>query len=259
MVAVVVQGAKRIVLADRVFDARAGEYSVVTLELPLTFSVTEASEAAPYLAIALPLKPELIASLLLEAGPGERGSDEAPAIGVSQAPPDLLEPFVRLMRLLDRPSDIPIMRPMIEREIVWRLLRGDQGGLVRQIGVVDGRLAKVGHAIRWIREHYAEAFRIETLAEYAGMSPTSLHRHFRAVTAMSPLQYQKQIRLQEARSRLIASAEDVASIGFSVGYESPSQFSREYARLFGSPPRRDAAGFREGRPAVPAPLRAIEA
>jgi len=242
--AVVAQGAKRILLADRVFHAQAGQYSVVPLDLPLTFCVTRASEDAPYLAVALTLKSELIASLLFEAGAGERGSDEAPAIGVSQAPPELLEPLVRLLRLLDRPSDIPILRPMIEREIVWRLLCGEQGGLVRQIGLADSRLSKISHVIRWIREHYAEAFRIEGLAELVAMSPTSFHRHFRAVTAMSPLQYQKQIRLQEARTRLMLKTDDVAGIGFSVGYESPSQFSREYARLFGAPPGRDAADFR---------------
>lgn len=242
--AVVAQGAKRIVLADRVFDANEGEYSVVPVDLPLTFSVTEASERAPYLAVALKLKPELIASLLLEGGAGDRASDEVTAIVVSPAPAELLEAIVRLLRLLDRPADVPILQPMIEREIVWRLLSSDQAGLVRQIGLADSRLSKVSHAIRWIREHYAETFRIEDLAERAAMSPTSFHRHFRAATAMSPLQYQKQIRLQEARSRLMAKIDDVASIGFSVGYESPSQFSREYARLFGAPPGRDAAGLR---------------
>lgn len=244
VVAIVAQGAKRIVLADRVFNARAGQYSVVTLELPITFCISEASEKAPYLALALALKPELIASILLEANLGDRSTDETAAIGVSQATPELLEPLVRLLRLLERPSDIAILRPMIEREIIWRLLCSDQGGLVRQIGLADSRLSKIGHTIRWIREHYAENFRIEDLAERAAMSPTSFHRHFRAATNMSPLQYQKQIRLQEARSRLMAKTGDVASVGFSVGYESPSQFSREYARLFGAPPSRDAAGLR---------------
>ncbi len=130
---------------------------------------------------------------------------------------------------------------MLEREIVWRLLCGEQGALVRRIGLADSRLSKISHATRWIREHYAETVRIEELAERVAMSPTSFHRHFRAATTMSPLQYQKQIRLQEARSRLMAMPGDVAGIGFSVGYDSPSQFSREYARLFGPPPSRDAA------------------
>jgi len=244
--ALVAQGAKRIVLADRIFDARAGHFSVVPLDLPLTFCVMQASKEAPYLAVAMTLKPELIASLLLEAEAGDRACGDQPAIGLSQAPSELLEPLVRLLRLLDRPSDIPMLRPMIEREIVWRLLCGEQGGLVRQIGLADSRLSKISRAIRWIREHYAEALRIEELAGRVAMSPTSFHRHFRAVTAMSPLQYQKRIRLQEARSRLVADAGDVAGIGFSVGYDSPSQFSREYARLFGAPPGRDAAGLRAG-------------
>lgn len=155
-----------------------------------------------------------------------------------------MDVVVRLLRLLDRPTDVPILQPIVEREIVWRLLCGDQGDLVRQIGLAGGRLSKVGHAIRWIRDHYAEPLRIDDLAERAAMSATSFHRHFRAVAAMSPLQFQKRIRLQEARSRLMTKGDDVASVGLSVGYDSPSQFSREYARLFGAPPGRDAAGLR---------------
>lgn len=244
--AIVAQGAKRIVLADRVFDAGANAYSVVPVDLPITFRVTEASEDTPYLAFAMLLKPEIIAALLLDASPPDRGND-APAIGVSGAsgvPAELLDAVVRLLRLLERPMDIPILRPMLEREIIWRLLCSDQGNIVRQIGLADSRLSRISHAIRWIRDNYAEVLRIEDLAERVAMSPTSFHRHFRAATAMSPLQYQKHIRLQEARSRLMAKSGDVASIGFSVGYDSPSQFSREYARLFGAPPGRDAAGLR---------------
>ncbi len=205
----------------------------------------EASKETPYLAAAFNLRPEIVASLLLEAGPGERSADEPPVIGVSDAPAELLDAFVRYLRLLGRPADLPILRPMIEREIVWRLLCGNQSNLVRQIGLADSRLSKISHAIRWIREHYAETLHIEALAERVAMSPTSFHRHFRAATAMSPLQYQKQIRLQEARSRLMARTDDIARIGFSVGYDSPSQFSREYARLFGAPPSRDTAVLRE--------------
>ena len=241
---VVAQGAKRIMFADRVFDCRAGEYIVGSVDLPVTSYVLEARNDAPYLAVALVLDPELIASILLEAGSGDRRSDEALGIGVSRAPAALLEAVVRLLRLLDRPSDIAFLQPMIEREIIWRLLGGDRGNEVRQIGLADSRLSKINQAIRWIREHFADTIRIEDVAERVAMSPTSFHRHFRAATAMSPLQYQKQIRLQEARSRLTAKPDDVASIGFSVGYDDPSQFSREYARLFGAPPRRDAARLR---------------
>jgi len=245
LLVIVAQGAKRIALADRVFDNRAGEYLVVPLDLPVISQVTEASEEVPFLGAALKIKPELVSSLLLDVSSGVRSSDEALVIGVSRAPEELLDAMVRLLRLLDRPSDIPILQPMVEREIVWRLLCGDQGGLVRQIGLADSRLSKISRATRWIREHYAETVRIEELAERVAMSPTSFHRHFRAATAMSPLQYQKQIRLQEARSRLMARTDDVARIGFSVGYDSPSQFSREYARLFGAPPSRDTAALRD--------------
>jgi len=241
--AIVAQGAKRIVLADCVFDAHANQYSVVPVDLPLTFCVTEASEETPYLAFAMLLKPETIAEILLEASPPDRNGD-ASAIAVSGVPAELADAVVRLLRLLDRPTDIPILRPMLEREIIWRLLCSDQGGSVRQIGMADSRLSRIRNAIRWIRDNYAETLRIEDLAKRVAMSPTSFHRHFRAATAMSPLQYQKQIRLQEARSRLMAKTDDVASIGFSVGYDSPSQFSREYARLFGAPPGRDAAYLR---------------
>ena len=241
---IVAQGAKRIMLADRVFDCGAGEYIVGSLDLPVSSHVLKASKDAPYLAVALALNAELIASILLEAGSADRRSDDALGIGVSRAPTALLEAVVRLLRLLDRPTDVPFLRPMIEREIIWRLLCGDRGDEVRQIGLADSRLSKINLAIRWIREHFADTIRIEDVAERVAMSPTSFHRHFRAATAMSPLQYQKQIRLQEARSRLTAKADDIASIGFSVGYDDPSQFSREYARLFGAPPGRDAERLR---------------
>jgi AraC-like DNA-binding protein len=240
----VAQGAKRAVLADRVFDYKAGQYLVVSLGLPVIGHITKASKNAPFLAVGLVLKPERVASLPLEAASVEQDHEGILGIGVSQAPEDLLDALVRLLRLLDRPLDIPIMLPMIEREILWLLLCGEQGTLVRQIGLADSRLSRISRAIRWIREHYMESFRIEDLAKLVAMSPTSFHRHFRAATAMSPLQYQKQIRLQAARSRLIVTAEDVASVGLSVGYDSPSQFSREYGRLFGVPPGRDAARFR---------------
>jgi len=137
-----------------------------------------------------------------------------------------------------------VLGTAIEREILWRLINGEQGAMVRQIGLADSRLAQVGRAIRWIRKHYAEIIRIEELANMAGMSVTSFHRHFRGVTSMTPIQYQKQIRLQVARSQLMSVAADVAEVGFAVGYDSPSQFSREYRRLFGQSPGRDGRNLR---------------
>jgi AraC-like DNA-binding protein len=242
--ALVVQGAKRTMLADRVFEYGAGEYFLATLELPVTGHVLRASAEEPFLVFGLTLRPELIASLLLEspagAGAADRGAD-ALGIGVSEATDELLDPIVRLLRLLDRPADIPVLAAAAEREIVWRLITGAQGEMVRRVGLADSRLSQISRAIRWIREHYADLFRVEDAARVAGMSVTSFYRHFHAITAMSPLQYQKQIRLQEARARLVAQPDDVAAVGFAVGYESASQFSREYRRLFGRPPGQDVA------------------
>src|SRR5262245_25621705 len=188
--AVVAQGPKRTVLADRVFDYRAGHYIVVSVDLPVSSCVTHASEKAPFLGMGLTLKPELIASVLLDTAPPGPGLDEARGFDVSEAPEDLLEAVVRLLRLLERRSDIPVLRPLIEREIIWRLLGGPQGAAVRQIGLADSRLSRIRRAIRWIREHYAEPLPIEQLASQVAMSLRSFHRHFRAATAMSPLQYQ---------------------------------------------------------------------
>ncbi len=241
---IVVQGAKRTVVGDRVFEYGEGDFIVNSVDLPIASRITRASAARPYLAFGLRLSPAAIASLLLEAP----GADELVAVpcgmGVHKAPADLLEAAVRLLRLLDAPRDAPVLRPLIEREILWRLLCGEQGGRVRQIGLADSRLAQVSHAIRHLRQHYAEPVSIDELARLATMSESSFHRHFRAVTAMTPIQFQKQIRLQEARARLLADADDVAAVGFAVGYDSASQFSREYSRMFGAPPGRDVARLR---------------
>jgi transcriptional regulator GlxA family with amidase domain len=149
-----------------------------------------------------------------------------------------------MLRLLDHPADADVLAPLVEREILWRLLTGPHGGMIRQIGLADSDLSQVSRAIRWIRDNYAEPMRIGDLARLAGMSPSAFHRHFRAVTTMSPLQFQKRIRLQEARSLLVTRGSDVAGVGHLVGYDSPSQFNREYRRLFGAPPGHDAAHLR---------------
>jgi AraC-like DNA-binding protein len=254
--AVVAQGTKRTMLADRVFEYGAGQYFLVSLELPVTGHVVRASAEEPYLVFGLTLRPALIASLLLESPAGGREPERGPdalGIGVSEVTGELLDPIVRLLRLLDRPADIPVLAAAAEREITWRLITGAQGAMVRRIGLADSRLSQISRAIRWIREHYADLFRIEDAARVAGMSVTSFYRHFHAATAMSPLQYQKQIRLQEARARLIAQPHDVAAVGFAVGYESASQFSHEYRRLFGRPPGQDIARLQ----AVPAADRIV--
>jgi AraC-like DNA-binding protein len=244
---VVAQGRKRLVLGDSVYEYGAGQYLIVPLGLPVTGHVVEASTERPLLGAGLALRPAAIASLLLETGAGAGGRAAAPGLSVSEAPADLLDALVRMVRLLDHPADAPVLAPMIEREILWRLINGEQGALVRQIGLADSRVAQIGRALRWIRDHYTQPLRVEELARRAGMSPSPFHRHFRALTAMTPVQYQKQIRLQEARLRLMSTGEDVATVGFAVGYDSASQFSREYRRHFGLPPGRDAVRLRAGR------------
>jgi AraC-like DNA-binding protein len=166
-------------------------------------------------------------------------------VAVSEAPDELVDAMVRMVRLLGRPADRPVLAPMIEREILWRLITGEQGAMVRQIGLADSRLSHIARAIRRIREHYADLIRVEELARLSAMSVSAFHRHFRAVTAMTPIQYQKDIRLQEARRLLVGGATDVTTAGLTVGYESASQFGREYRRRFGVPPGRDAVRRRQ--------------
>ena len=237
----VAQGSKRAVLGRRVFTYAAGHHLVVSVDLPVVGQVVDASPDVPYLAIALQVTPADVASLLVEGSVPAAPACEPEGLSVSSTPADLLDAVLRLLRLLDRPVDIPVLAASIRREILWRLLNGDQGLTLRQIGSGDSRLFQVSRAIRWLRTHYAEPFRLSDLARSAGMSASAFHRHFRAVTAMSPLQYQKRIRLHEARSRLLARPGDTAGIGFSVGYDSPSQCNREYSRLCGAPPARDVA------------------
>ncbi|MCT9931796.1 AraC family transcriptional regulator [Planotetraspora sp. A-T 1434] len=241
MLSLVAQGAKRSVLGDRIFDYNAGQYLVVTVDLPLTSQITHATPTEPFLAFGLPLEPALIAQLLVEAGRFVARPHDGPGIATSEADERLLDAVVRLLRLLDEPRDVPVLAPGVRREIHWRLLNGPQAALVRQIGLADSQLTLVARAIEWIKTHYDQVIRIDDLAHDVGISVSSLNRHFRAVTAMSPLQYQKQLRLQKARLRLITAPHDVAAIGHAVGYDSPSQFSREYKRMFGAPPGQDAA------------------
>lgn len=205
----VAQGAKRVVLANQVFNYAAGQYLIFSVDLPLTGYVVGASTTEPLLGFGLKLKPEAVAALLLETGVPRKAKTEPPGIAVSDLTDNLVDPIVRLLRLLDRLEDIPVLAPAIEREILWRLINGEQGAMVRQLGLADSRMTQIGRAIRWIRDHYAETIRTEELADIAGMCLTSFHRHFLGVISLSPLQFQKQIRLQEARSRLLSSSQDV--------------------------------------------------
>ena len=248
--AVVAQGVKETALNGRTFTYGPGQFLVVSVELPVIGHLVQASADEPFLAFVLELRPARIAALLLETAPGATARpgavDATPAgIAVSDASSALLDATGRLLALLDAPRDAAALAAGVEREVLWRLLTGPQGTTVRQIGLADSRLAHLARAIRWIRGHYSETLRVEELAALATMSVSSFHRHFRAVTSMTPIQFQKQIRLREARARLLAQPGDITGVGFAVGYDSPSQFSREYRRMFGVPPSRDARALRD--------------
>ena len=247
LVVVMAQGGKRLLLGDQVFEYRAGQCLVVTADLPVTGNYLDIAGDAPALGMGLVLRPSAVAALVLQAPAEPRPRDTgAAAIATGPAGPDLLDAVVRLLRLLDRPADARVLAPLLEQEILWRLLTGPLGATVRQIGLPDSDLAHVSRAIGWLRANFAEPMRVEDLARLCGMSTSAFHRHFRAVTAMSPLQFQKRIRLQQARSMLVARPGDIAGAGHAVGYDSPSQFSREYRRLFGVPPGQDATRLRAG-------------
>ena len=251
ILAIVAQGNKRVVSGDRVLDYGAGQYLVVSVDLPVVGQYIDASATEPCLGFGLLLRPEEIAALMVQTGLARDGARERktpPGIAVSDAPEEMVDAAVRLLRLHDSPGDRDVLAPLIKREILWRLLTGDQSAMVRQIGLADSNTSAISAAMEWIRDHHAETLRIEEAARVARMSVSSFHRHFRAVTAMTPLQYQKQIRLQQARFRLLVAPDDIAGVGQAVGYESPSQFSREYRRLFGEAPGRDALRLRGTAP-----------
>ncbi|MEV4569098.1 AraC family transcriptional regulator [Nonomuraea sp. NPDC049419] len=240
VLAVLAQGAKRLVVGDRVLEYRPGSYLVASIDLPCTGHFVDIGPDHPAVGMALVLDPSAIADLLLHADPPQGRGPALPGIAVASMTDDLLDALIRLVRLLDRPGDQAVLAPMVKREILWRVLTGDQGGTVRQLGMAGSSLSHVARAVRWIKEHYAEPFRVEDLARTAGMSPSAFYRHFQTVTALSPIQFQKQLRLQQARLLLAAHPRDVTAVAHRVGYDSASQFSREYRRQYGLPPSQDA-------------------
>jgi AraC-like DNA-binding protein len=246
IVVVMVQGGKRLLLGGQLHEYRAGDCLVVTANLPVTGHWIDVDGSGHAVGMGLVLRPAAIAALLLQAPPGQwsRATPAVPAIATWKAGIELLDAAARMLRLLDHPTDAAVLGPLITQEILWRLLVGPLGDTVRQIGLADSDLSHVSRAIGWIRDNYAEPMRIDDLARLSGMSASAFHRHFRAVTAMSPLQFQKRIRLQHARSLLVAHPGDIAGVGHRVGYDSASQFNREYRRLFGAPPGQDAERLR---------------
>ena len=244
---IVAQGRKRVIVGDRVLSYDPARFLIITLDTPVVGQVVEASPDAPYLCIKIDLDPAEISALLIETGGIRAAAAESePSLDLSDVSPELLDAAVRLVRLVRQPEDVAMLAPMVKREILYRLLRSDQATRLQQIAVAESRMQQVNRAIGWIKRNFREGFSMDAVADEARMSTSALHLHFKAVTAMSPLQYQKQLRLQEARRLMLAEALDAASAGYRVGYDSASQFSREYARLFGAPPLRDVARLKSG-------------
>lgn len=241
---IVAQGRKRTMLSDREYIYDPATFLVVSVDLPVAGCVIEASAEEPYLSLRLSLDLPVLTELMLEHAGGHPAPSAAPGLALSRMTPGLLDSAVRLMRLLDTPADMTALAPLAEREILYRLLTGEQGRMMRHIACAESRLSQVSRAIAWIKRNFTGPFSVEQVAAEAGMSPSSFHQHFKAVTTMSPLQYRTQLRLQEARRLMVAEALDAATAGFRVGYESPSQFSRDYGRTFGAPPARDAGRLR---------------
>jgi AraC-like DNA-binding protein len=244
-VCIIAQGAKRVMLRNEVFSYDASRFLVFSVDLPISAQVTDATADAPYLCFRLDLDPATISALLLKAGyaaaahePSGRG------LFLTQVSDTMVDAAVRLMKLLESPDDASMLAPLAVQELHYRLLRTEQGARLASIAQADSHACRIARTIAWLKTHFAEPLSIEALAREAHMSTSSLHFHFRNVTSMSPLQYQKLLRLQEARRLLVGETTDVSDAGYRVGYESPSQFSREYSRLFGLAPSRDAQRLR---------------
>jgi AraC-like DNA-binding protein len=234
------QGKKRLVLGDDVYDYDAHRFLITSVDLPVVAHITEASRDAPYLGLTMELDLRVLAQLMLEQEkPSGRPSKERLGIAVSEVSAALLDAFNRLLDLLESPDDIPPLAPLIRQEILYRLLKGEQGPRLRQIATVGNHGYHISRAIDWLKGNFDKPVKVEEMASKAGLSLSAFHNHFRAITAMSPLQYQKRMRLNEARRLMLTEHIDASRAAFQVGYESPSQFSREYSRQFGAPPARD--------------------
>ena len=243
------QGRKRLVLGEETYVYDAHRFLVTSVDLPVVAQIIEASGETPYLGLTLELDLRLIAQLMLgQGGAPARSSEPQSGIAVSEVGAPLLDATNRLLDLLAQPEDIPALAPLIKQEIFYRLLVGEQGARLRQIAMVGHHGYRISRAIDWLKANYSRPVKVEELAGKAGLSPSAFHAHFRAMTAMSPLQYQKRMRLNEARRLMLTEHVDASRAAFSVGYESPSQFSREYRRQFGAPPMRDIRNLTQDSP-----------
>lgn len=249
-IVLVVQGEKQLMVGGEAYLYDTNRFLITSLDIPANSQVITANLQKPCLGLTLKLDLAIIAELIAQSGlslPVEHSDDRGSrSVGIGTVTPALIDPFKRLLDLLNEPSVIPVLAPLIEREIHYRLLLSEQAARLRQIASVGSQGYRIAKAIDWLKANYAAQLKIDDLAEHVQMSTSSLHHHFRQLTAMSPLQYQKWLRLNEARRLMLNEHLDAASAAFKVGYESPSQFSREYGRLFGVPPKRDIEELRRG-------------
>ncbi|WP_335944852.1 AraC family transcriptional regulator [Pseudomonas sp. G166] len=244
-IVLVAQGVKQVWVGGKAYGYDTGRFLMTSLDIPANSEVMVASLEQPCLGLVMKLDLRMVADLIAQGGmPPLRDRVAGLGAGIGTATPDLLAPFTRLLGLLDEPEAIPILAPLIQREIHYRLLMSDQATRLRQIASVDSQGYRIAKAIDWLKLNYTAPIRVDDLAARVQMSAATFHHHFRQLTAMSPLQYQKWLRLNEAKRLMLNEHMDVASAAFKVGYESPSQFSREYARLFGVPPKRNIAALR---------------
>ena len=248
---VIAQGGKRLTFGGKEYRYDAERYLLVAGDVPAMAQIVSATPQAPYLGLKLLLDPLEVGEVVAQLGPQQQQAPAARALAVGALDTGLLDSVTRLVELLANPQDSLVLAPLVRREITYRLLIGAEGQRLRQVVSGNDQGQRITHALRWLKANYVEPLRVEALAKQAGMSPSALHRHFKAVTALSPLQYQKRLRLQEARRLMLGEALDAAEASFRVGYVSPSQFSREYGRLFGAPPRRDIEALRHSQPPAP--------
>ncbi|KAB0663771.1 AraC family transcriptional regulator [Oryzomonas japonica] len=245
-ICLVTQGAKRVLLGDDAYVYDAHHYLITSIHLPTVVQIIEASPEKPYLGLRLKLDQREISQLMVDSNlPAPRAQQSSRGMATGEVTLPLLTAFQRLIDLLAEEQDIPILAPIIQREIIYRLLVGDQGERLRQIASAGSQSHQIARAIDWLKANFTQPLSINDLAAQVRMSISTFHHHFRSMTALSPLQYQKQLRLQEARRLMLAEHLDAATAAFQVGYESPSQFSREYNRLFGAPPLRDITNLRQ--------------